>query len=238
MPELAITSRLSEDDWHNVTDPKKRKKIQDKLAQRARRKRLREGRQIPQPTSQQGQEKASHASNMNAYQYDAFGSNAPVDLPNRLDLMPRLEELTIAPPLCRKCSSQITAAGPALDIGYEPCPSMTVISAMYINGAIIGLKSCTVIPQTSSPTGPDVPISLQPTFLQLTTIHQPGIDRFPFPKMRDNMISMHTMIDEEDFTHDLCTRPSFTISPGMAPWDPKAWKIETYFAAKWGFLFY
>jgi hypothetical protein len=195
--------------------------------------RLREAkRQISQPTGQRAQEKTSPDSQTDQNQYQTSGVNTHLDLPSGL------EELTLASPLCRKCSSQITPIGQGPDIGYELCPSMTVISAMYINGIILGLKSCTVVPQMSSPVGADVPFSLQPTFLQLTTIHQPGIDRFPFPKMRDNMISMYATINEEDFGRDLCTQPSFTITTGMAPWDPKAWKIERYFAAKWGFLFY
>ncbi|KIW65442.1 hypothetical protein, variant [Phialophora macrospora] len=195
-------------------------------------RRLREARtQSLQLTSQRAQEKTSHASQMEQCQNHTPRVNA-LDLPNGL------EELTLTSPLCRKCSSQITPIGQGLDIGYEPCLSMTVVSAMYVNGVILGLKGCTVIPQTSPPAGPDVPFSLQPTFLQLTTIHQPGIDRFPFPKMRDNLISMYAAIDEEEFGRDLCTRPSFTITAGMAPWDPKAWKIERFFADKWGFLFY
>lgn len=36
-------TQTSSDSWYNVTDPKERKKIQDRLAQRARRKRLAEG---------------------------------------------------------------------------------------------------------------------------------------------------------------------------------------------------
>jgi len=55
--------------------------------------------------------------------------------------------------------------------------------------------------------------------------------------MRDNLINMYAIIDDEDFTRDLFTMPSFNITPGLASWDPKAWKIEEYFAIKWGFLF-
>jgi hypothetical protein len=63
-------------------------------------------------------------------------------------------------------------------------------------------------------------------------------DRFPFPKMRDNAINLGCMISEDDFSQDLFLRPSFSITPGAATWDPRAWKIEKPFAAKWGFLFY
>jgi hypothetical protein len=45
------------------------------------------------------------------------------------------------------------------------------------------------------------------------------------------------MIGEEEFTRDICVMPSFTIINGMAPWDPKAWRMEPYFAKKWSFLF-
>ncbi|KAJ9615602.1 hypothetical protein H2200_001677 [Cladophialophora chaetospira] len=174
--------------------------------------------------SQLSREKANHHRGL------ANRVGKDIESPDTLDLPP-------VSPLCQRCSSQSTPVGQSPDSGYELSPSMTVIGAMYVNGIILGLKSCTVIPQTSSPAGPDVPYSLQPTYLQLTTIHQTGIDRFPFPKMRDNMINMYSTIDEEEFGHDLCLMPSFTITPGMAPWDPKAWNIDKFFAKKWGYLF-
>jgi hypothetical protein len=56
--------------------------------------------------------------------------------------------------------------------------------------------------------------------------------------MRDNTINLSAIIDVEEFSKDLFTIPSFTITPGTASWDPRAWKIERPFAEKWGFLFY
>jgi hypothetical protein len=55
--------------------------------------------------------------------------------------------------------------------------------------------------------------------------------------MRDNAINLSSFIDEEEFERDLFTKPSFSIRPGAASWDPTAWKMEKSFAQKWGFLF-
>ncbi|KIW83731.1 hypothetical protein Z517_02977 [Fonsecaea pedrosoi CBS 271.37] len=135
-------------------------------------------------------------------------------------------------------SPQSSIAAQTTNLSYEIRPSPTVFSALFINGMILGLKACSAVPALSPPASSTVPLSLQPTPTQLLTIHQPGIDRFPFSKMRDNLINMCAVIDEEEFTRDLFTMPSFNIVPGLATWDPKAWKIESYFAVKWGFLFY
>lgn len=115
---------------------------------------------------------------------------------------------------------------------------LTVCSALYNNGAMLGLTCGCLIPCKSSPCQSSIPESLQPTALQLTTLHQPWIDRFPFPKMRDNMISLNRIFSEEDFLRDLFCMHSFEIKPGGAGWDPAAWIIGKDFAKKWGFLFY
>jgi hypothetical protein len=99
--------------------------------------------------------------------------------------------------------------------------------------------SCSVVKANKSrPAGPEVPEALRPTDLQLSTIHPEWIDRFPFPKMRDNMITLLGIIDEEEFLGDLFCFTSFTLEPGAAPWDPTAWKIGEEFSARWGYLFY
>ena len=118
-----------------------------------------------------------------------------------------------------------------------PC-RLSVLTALYINGQILGLSCYTATAARSSPVSLDVPLTLHPTPTQLLTVHFSGIDRFPFPKFRDNVINMSGIVDEEELTGDLFTMPSFSITPGAPSWDPRAWKIEKFFADKWGFLFY
>ncbi|KAK3716138.1 hypothetical protein LTR37_006583 [Vermiconidia calcicola] len=122
-----------------------------------------------------------------------------------------------------------------LNLNHElPCP-ITVFAALYLNGRILGLECSTSAAFKSPPASPDVPLSLQPTRTQLSTVHFGGIDRFPFPKMRDNLIHL---TNEEEFSKDLFTMPSFEIRPGAMPWDARAWTMEKPFADKWSFLFY
>jgi hypothetical protein len=114
----------------------------------------------------------------------------------------------------------------------------TVYGALYQNGALMGLLCSVSTLAKSTPVGPEVPESLHPTQLQLTTPHPPWIDRFPFPQMRDNMIQLLSIIDEEEFLADLFCLTSFAIEPGAPSWDPCAWKIGEEFSAKWSYLFY
>lgn len=115
---------------------------------------------------------------------------------------------------------------------------LSFYGALYINGMYLKIPCSTVVPAKSDPVGREVPESLRPTELQLITIHPRWIDRFPFPKMRDSLISLSGVIDDEEFMKDLVLMPSFEIIQGKAPWDPKAWKIKVPFAEKWGFLFF
>lgn len=126
----------------------------------------------------------------------------------------------------------------APNLSFDVPFQLTLAAALFINGQILGLTCCVLIPARSSPASPDVPEPLRPTVLQLLTIHSTSVDRFPFPKMRDNFINMSSIFDEEELTRDLLLMPSLSITPGCLPWDPRAWKMEKSFAEKWGFLFH
>ena len=69
-------------------------------------------------------------------------------------------------------------------------------------------------------------------------LHLTWIDRFPFPRMRDNMISFSGVFNEEDFLDELFKRDSFIVKPSGVSWDPASWKIAKDFATRWAYLFY
>ena len=119
-----------------------------------------------------------------------------------------------------------------------PSPQLSVFGALWDNGAMLGISCCCDATWRSKPASPEIPIPLQPTHLQQMKVHFTWIDRFPFPRMRDNMISLSGVFNEEDFLESLFKQPSFTLKPGGLSWDPSAWKIAKDFGATWGYLFY
>ncbi|KAI0968073.1 hypothetical protein F4678DRAFT_232758 [Xylaria arbuscula] len=95
------------------------------------------------------------------------------------------------------------------------------------------------------PPPPDVlPPSLQDTWLQQNTPHDLWVDTFPFPKMRDNLLSYDGIIDEDD----LCADVMGGLFEGFddialngllvwgEPWSEEGWEVTPGFIKRWGFL--
>ncbi|KAI0424959.1 hypothetical protein F5Y09DRAFT_118849 [Xylaria sp. FL1042] len=95
------------------------------------------------------------------------------------------------------------------------------------------------------PPPPEVlPLSLQETWLQQNTPHDMWMDTFPSPKMRDNLLSYGSIIDEDE----LCSDVMGGLFEGYNdielngllvwgdPWVETAWEVTPGFAKKWGFL--
>ncbi|KAF2502695.1 hypothetical protein BU16DRAFT_612317 [Lophium mytilinum] len=241
MPIDDNPAEIDADDWHSVTDAKKRKQIQDRLAQRERRKRLREAKrstkqispplQIQSSISAQADDIAQPSSEFafHPFSFDAF-EHAPC---SRRITGPLLS--LDSPQFSSFCSPSIQQTP---NLSYELPYALPLSSALLINGRILGLRCGIDGLSKSLPASPEVPFPLQPTTTQLTIVHFRAIDRVPFFKMRDNFILMSDVIDEEELIGDLFLMPGFTIAPGGVSWDPEAWRIEKPFADKWGILFY
>ncbi|KAG4436591.1 hypothetical protein IFR05_007911 [Cadophora sp. M221] len=194
----------NEDVWFGVDDAKKRKKIQDRLAQRARRDRI-------------AQRKSQSQS----------PSTSPGEDIRLLRMQPAVTSRfpsSIAPSSIEPIS---------LDHALLPLPQHTIYSAMFHNGVILGLACASSSVSVSQPALPHVPESLRPTKMQLQHVHFQWIDRFPMPEFRDKMITCTDSLSIEGFLSDLFTLPSFVLVPGSASWDPGAWFATDDFQIFW-----
>jgi hypothetical protein len=76
-----------------------------------------------------------------------------------------------------------------------------------------------------------LPVSLQPTALQLSTPHHPWLDLFPSPQMRDNLVVLEPLVDDYGLCEGLCNSMEGTagILVWKDSWDPTGWEITKLF---------
>ncbi|KAL4970676.1 DUF3425 domain-containing protein [Aspergillus stella-maris] len=89
---------------------------------------------------------------------------------------------------------------------------------------------------------------LRPTKEQITISHHPFIDIFPFPTLRNNLITRQGEYDEDQFFHDsmvglVCWggtnlgKRDRDASTGKAstgtPWDLRSWEAQEWFVKRW-----
>jgi hypothetical protein len=85
-----------------------------------------------------------------------------------------------------------------------------------------------------------LPAGLQPTALQVSTLHHPWIDLLPVPEMRDNLFRRGMdSFDEDELCHALKGNlPEH--NPGVLvwrdPWDPSGWEVTERFVRDWGWV--
>jgi hypothetical protein len=120
-------------------------------------------------------------------------------------------------------------------------PAWPIYAALSNHGFMQGTMSCEEgsIDAPSPTAYLSLPEALKPTPLQLAMAHRRWIDRFPFPRMRDNMILLAALIDLDEFVRDLFGMASLLPRPEVQrlTWEPTHWIIGPEFAAKWGYLF-
>lgn len=133
---------------------------------------------------------------------------------------------------------------PLAEALYFDVPSVTTFMALHNNARVLGLSSPAARPlprkwpaSSRLASSPPIPSALQPVPLQTTVDHMPYIDCIPFPIVRQNLLALQGIIDEDRFGWDLVGSKSNYVMNGAASWDPRAWSFGPDFMEKWGFLF-
>lgn len=128
-----------------------------------------------------------------------------------------------------------------------PVTQWNIIRAMSTNAITMGLNTALLAEDilspfnTSSPTTTNLPPSLQPTDLQKRIIHHPWIDLFAVSSIRDALLRNLHLYSEDELCHDLfgssgdCSQPTGLLIWGE-PWDSFAYEISDEMLRKWGWL--
>ncbi|KAG9233575.1 hypothetical protein BJ875DRAFT_402796 [Amylocarpus encephaloides] len=219
-----------EDNWYGVSDPKKRKQIQDRLAQRARRLRL----------AEQQARKDFDSSSSDGSLLVVVGS------PKRRNVTSSFIDPRLSRSLTLTNSLSNSFPTPPIDLSREtthiplPYNSHDICAALFHNGLILQIPCSSTAIACSKPALVQCPPSLIPSQLQLTIVHFQWIDRFPLPRMRDRMIELEDQYSAEDFLGDLFTGAAgraFVMKEGGKAWDEASWGVGKGFRRKWWFLF-
>ncbi|KAK6213552.1 DUF3425 domain protein [Colletotrichum tabaci] len=263
-PRLAEMKDPTED-WTGVTSTAERRKLQNRLNQRARRRRAQKlGKHSPSDPSPEPDSESDPAStvlvkaetplNKQAIMVSGTGSKGRPDL------------CLLGKPYAQDHLIQFSEGAYRDYLSGNPRTNylttlvrVNVFHAFVQNARVLNFDKSWLTYEAISPfhmvgpglgpaaIHPSCPENMRPTQLQLAVEHHPWIDFFPHPAMRDNFLRVvaehgEDYVDEDDMCRDIVdvgagagVEESALIVWGE-PWDPRGWEATEPFLRKWGWL--
>ncbi|KOC17580.1 hypothetical protein AFLA70_149g002190 [Aspergillus flavus AF70] len=226
-----------EEDWSGISDSKQRRRLQNRLNQRAR----------LVLTSPRHRKQSSNI--------DCVSDNAPASS------LAAIEHVHILEPdsaQTKRILQQLEIIARTQYMLGSPRTGMLLhlvqfnfTKALIENTRTLGLTSEQLHDDAISPfnvAGPwpyhfetSFPSSLQPTIVQRTVPHHPWLDLLPIAEMRDNLILAEDSYDETRLCLDMKGHGSVnTGQTGIIvwsdPWDPSGWEVTESFARSWAWV--
>ncbi|KAI8718286.1 hypothetical protein NCS52_00606900 [Fusarium sp. LHS14.1] len=227
--------RGAEDDWSEVRDSGQRKKIQNRLAQRACRANLKARQNKASSISGEAARVETQTETPEARD-GVLTDNDVEDLfeiPGLGNQESESLDVVFDPPIS-VADTQLDTLQPSLDTQFLLLASLTTVAAFSSNATLLHIPCEVPSIDIFNPSQTSLPSTLMPTELQKTIPHPPFVDVIPFSGVRDRLLRSLAVIDLEKLTIDL-TGGAFKVW-GSVTLDGTSWEVSEEFAKKWWFL--